>query len=397
MSAQGSLAEYAMQHDWSSFFDAFGITALVLGLFWLGLRSKSLSRFFPAQPERISSIDGLRGFLALAVLFSHLLSFRTYLRTGEWTFPGHFFEFAPVTAVQLFFCITGFLFWSKAIRRKGRLDVKEFYVRRFLRIFPLYVAVVAATAATLMAHGRGALSAADFESAAQLLYPRTASGDWPTIRGQTPFFYLAQCWTLAFEVCFYAIFPVLAWIFARSLKSFVAFLPVALAILLIGLRVSRLEDLAQCAPFLVGMISAEVVERKVALSFLRGIGGTVLVVAGLAVLYMHHSKFSDVMLLLCFVPIAAGNTLFGLLAWKPCRALGDISYSVYLIHLLAIHWLVFAWPYSVAGASVRGFWLFGTLSVLATVLCSLVTYRLFEEPFMRSRGSFSQVKPALAA
>ncbi|HWD40955.1 MAG TPA: acyltransferase [Fimbriimonas sp.] len=375
-----------MTADAISLAASFFITLLILGLFWIGLRSERLAKIFPTQSERISSLDGLRGFLALAVVFSHLLSYRSYLSSGRWDFPNHFFEFAPVTAVQMFFCITGFLFWSKAIRSKGKTDVGDFYWRRFLRIYPLYFVMVVISVAVLIWTPYGKPASPAWSDPAKILFPHIPNTEWPHINGRSPFLTLAQSWTLSFEIGFYALFPLVAWVFARSLRTFLLFVPLFVAVLIYSVKAPSMQGFSQCAPFLVGMISAEIVERRFALDFLRGIGGTILVAVGLGVLYVSHTKITDVLIILTFAPIAAGNTIFGVLAWKPCRALGDISYSVYLIHLAVITILLMAWPLDVAHSTTGAFWGFGTTAVLLSVLASLGTYRVFEEPFMRKKS-----------
>jgi len=373
---------YPIVTDGSSILFAGLSLALILGLLWVLLRIKPLAGIFPPESARISSLDGLRGFLAFAVVFSHLLSYRIYLQTGKWDFPDHFFKFAPVVGVQLFFCITGFLFWTKAIRSGGRFNVPSFYRRRFLRIYPLYLAVALVTAAVcLVTPSSDPSGVHNFASAIWILVPH----EWPEIHGNASFYYLAQSWTLAFELIFYFLLPLLALAFAKSAKSFALLSLLFLAFLVICMKVSALAQLAQCAPFLVGMITAEVRERAKLEQFFLGAWGAAISLGGFVVLYVAHSKFSDVFLLACFMPVAHGNTLFGLLSWRPCRALGDISYSVYMVHLVIIGLAIRALAMTVQPWALPNYqyWLFGFACCLVIVAVSLATYRVFEQPFIR--------------
>lgn len=67
--------------------------------------------------KRLRSLDGLRGFLALAVVFSHGAVYQRYLVDGVWQAPpSPFYAFLGPFGVSLFFMITGFLFWSQIVR-----------------------------------------------------------------------------------------------------------------------------------------------------------------------------------------------------------------------------------------------------------------------------------------
>src|SRR6266404_2564608 len=83
--------------------------------------------------SRFETLDGLRGYLALAVFFHHAVIQYHYYRTGSWGLTGSrlYEAFGPI-AVMFFFMITGFLFWSKAIAKGGRVAPIPLYKNRFL-------------------------------------------------------------------------------------------------------------------------------------------------------------------------------------------------------------------------------------------------------------------------
>jgi peptidoglycan/LPS O-acetylase OafA/YrhL len=67
--------------------------------------------------ERVTSLDGLRGFLAFGVFFHHAVITYFYLANGRWdTPPSRFYTLAGHIGVDMFFMITGYLFWSRLIR-----------------------------------------------------------------------------------------------------------------------------------------------------------------------------------------------------------------------------------------------------------------------------------------
>lgn len=84
--------------------------------------------------KKFDQIDGLRFFAIFSVI------------CGHWNWFAHeFIDFAPITSrgVDLFFVISGFLISIGLFRSKDKTQTKgqslfKFYVRRFLRIFPIY-------------------------------------------------------------------------------------------------------------------------------------------------------------------------------------------------------------------------------------------------------------------
>src|SRR3989338_379528 len=89
---------------------------------------------------RFESLDGLRGFLALNVFFQHAVTNYFYFQTGVWQIvPLRFYRHLGGEAVIIFFMITTFLYWSKAIAQKGDLDAGSLYRSRFLRLAPMYL------------------------------------------------------------------------------------------------------------------------------------------------------------------------------------------------------------------------------------------------------------------
>src|SRR4051794_11471208 len=85
---------------------------------------------------KFSALDGLRGVAVFTVFLSH--SSGRGLSLAPWlnfTGIGHL-------GVYLFFVLSGFLLGHSLL--VSRPTTWEFYVRRFLRIFPLYALVLSA-------------------------------------------------------------------------------------------------------------------------------------------------------------------------------------------------------------------------------------------------------------
>jgi peptidoglycan/LPS O-acetylase OafA/YrhL len=103
--------------------------------------------------KTFGSLDGLRALSIIAVLWHHTHEGIAGLAATGRGFLG----------VDLFFVISGFLIVTLLLRerrRAGSISLRRFYVRRFLRIFPPYyamLAIVAAAAFLKLGNGSAAI------------------------------------------------------------------------------------------------------------------------------------------------------------------------------------------------------------------------------------------------
>jgi peptidoglycan/LPS O-acetylase OafA/YrhL len=91
------------------------------------------------RPEYLPQLDGLRAFAVFAVMLHHFLPLNRVL-------PEDFVTLGSL-GVRLFFVLSGFLITGILLRCRQRASdgetkpsqqLRRFYVRRFLRIFPVY-------------------------------------------------------------------------------------------------------------------------------------------------------------------------------------------------------------------------------------------------------------------
>jgi len=143
------------------------------------------------------SLDGLRCLSILAVIWHHT--------------AGHSFEL-PLAGrgyhgVTLFFAISGFLITTLLLRERekiGTIDLKKFYIRRSLRIFPLYYTVLLIYVVLVMIMERGTDAGKEFVG--NLPAYLTYTSNWfVDLKGERVIFYFA--WSLATEEQFYLVWP----------------------------------------------------------------------------------------------------------------------------------------------------------------------------------------------
>jgi hypothetical protein len=126
-----------------SILPSFGCLGVLLLIVATPLFSRADAPPSPAS-HRIRSIDGLRGFLALAVFFHHAAIYNLFLLDGHWDLtPSRFYNFLGPIGVSMFFMITGYLFWARVIREGAKPAWVSLYIGRIFRIGPLYLVAVA--------------------------------------------------------------------------------------------------------------------------------------------------------------------------------------------------------------------------------------------------------------
>lgn len=144
---------------------------------------------------RIPSLDGLRALSISLVLVGHLAGTRHFpvsAAVGNYWALGEF-------GVRVFFVISGFLITGILLdeqQRSGRISLRRFYFRRTLRIFPPYLALLAAIFAAA-AFGRVRLAPHD------VAYTLTYSSNYYSGRS----WFVGHTWSLAVEEQFYLLWP----------------------------------------------------------------------------------------------------------------------------------------------------------------------------------------------
>lgn len=295
----------------------------------------------PAAGGRFSSIDGLRGFLAFAVYLHHGVIWFVFLRTGEWVSPrSSLFRHFGESAVALFFMITAFLFITKLLdSRPAGVDWGRLFVGRWMRLFPMY-AVAVALAWALAWVLTGSERHVDMTRLARqatmwLLFTVRVEGinDWDSatrlMAGVT--------WTLPYEWWFYLSLPLLAW--AARGKVPAAWLAIGLVDAVL-FRAGWQLDRWHALPFAGGAVAAGAVRIDAVRAFAarRWVGALVLgcLAATVAWTQTAYSVKALALLSIAFVLVAAGNDVFGVLSSAASRMLGEVTYSLYLLHGLVL-------------------------------------------------------------
>lgn len=340
---------------------------------------------------RLASIDGLRGFLAIAVFFHHFYINYNFKITGQWVNPSSSaYSLFGTGGVTLFFMITGFLFFGKIRAVRGHIDLDRFYLGRVFRILPVYSVSVAMI--YLMAfimtgpHVDSPLSDSldqwvSFHAANINNYPLTTIINAGVI------------WTLWYEWIFYFSIPAIAFVWSKAgLRVWAVGLAALLALYCQrnAVTIPYIDlNAGLFAPFALGGLAGEIGRVALFRRFALGRWGSALSVCAAVMMFSAFSTAYSVsaylLLFLFFTPIALGNSVFGLLRLRAVIFLGEISYDVYMLHGIVIFALfTVAMPNALKEAHTPGRML--SLMLIAAggvMLSSLVVHLAVEKPMLR--------------
>lgn len=341
--------------------------------------------------KRVQTIDGLRGFLAYGVVFSHGQNFHTLFVTGQWAgSPNPFFNLFGTVAVRLFFMVTAYLFWSKLLASQGKMEWPSFYIKRFFRIAPVYWFACLCVFLIVMIETHWSLQVSWIAFGKQI-------GAWlalgilplPDINNHMMSFMilLGVVWTLQYEWLFYVLLPFVSWFAQNKNRALLFVICAILLIVIAAFFVQPYPIIRQVTgvlfTFLMGMLCATLQQYSPRF-LLNPIAQSILVLGIISIIFLYAPDgvyFSTILFAIVFFFIVSGCSIFGLLTLPASQRMGEVSYGIYLLQ-----GIVFYWVYSTQ--FMRHFILQNSIqfwSVMA-LICTLILFLaiwvhiLFERP-----------------
>jgi peptidoglycan/LPS O-acetylase OafA/YrhL len=324
---------------------------------------------------RLTPLDGLRGILSFGVMGCHSFLMFEYIGSGVWvTTYSHFYLLLGETSVALFFSTTAFLFWSRAQKLGGRIPAWPFLRGRIFRLVTLYIFCCLATLAAIAprAHWFSFATVRGLANMAALgmrVWTQVGGVILQPVNGVT--------WSLQYEWAFYLMLPALASVVRADASKYLW--------LLFAGAIAIFPD-NPVLFFFPGVLAVYACQSASITDWCRSRAASVaMILAGIALPCITGDAWGFVGLLattIIFVPIACGNTLFGLLTSRGLRLMGIVSYSVYLLHMLALY---LGQPLLIHAKNhgTPAYWGCCCLLACAVLIVSLVTYRWIEWPFMQ--------------
>ena len=374
-------------------------------------------RFY--RPE----LDVLRFFAFLSVFFCHGLPFAKSPSEGLGWRRLEAVREAGNFGVCLFFLLSSYLI-TELLRLEyaetGSVHLPAFYIRRSLRIWPLYFGVVLSCAAAGIFFHSWRMPAPELVS--YLLF----FSNWYVIATPAAVGTLNWLWSISVEEQFYIVWPMMAKL--GGMKAIrigsIAFLPISLLAVAITEVYQRhttvntwFNSIVQFQFFAVGALLAIFLSGRI--PRLSGGWRVVLAVFGsscwLVASAVCKVKSMDVdpgLLSMCIgyelVSIGCVSLFFAFLGVSTARVpnfiayLGKISYGLYVFHQFALYFMTATRQHLEHRRhdSVAEIWaLFFTdrvLSLFLTVGAGILSYRYIEKPFLKlkDRYTFVSSRPA---
>jgi peptidoglycan/LPS O-acetylase OafA/YrhL len=330
---------------------------------------------------RLRYIDGLRAVAALLVVAAHSVGPMAWI-LGNRT-PLSLTANLGSLGVQIFFSISGFLFTDRILRGTDRTPA-EFFRGRVRRILPLYLVMVTISIAIMLVFSTHPVLFVNILKPSLNFY---LSGILPVpvelIAGNDPANVLGTIWTLRYEWMFYLSVPLLS--FALESNKTISISTILVLIYAIATTDSRSTTI-YWAFFIPGILTAII--RGLDILLLRRIVRRVRIIIPALFLFILFGdegftlfRLSEVFVLFSLIVLAEPKFLCN----ETLGFLGDISYSIYLVHfpVLFLAQQAISRFYQTIFTSVVSQIALEFLFVGVAIIVSSLTYRFIEVPFIR--------------
>ncbi|MDI1355088.1 MAG: acyltransferase [bacterium] len=366
-------------------------------------------------------INALRFFAALGVIITHVELLKgSFGFENCWTNP-IIFNLGGL-GVYFFFVLSGFLITYLLLEEKekyGTINIKSFYIRRILRIWPLYY-IICVLGFFILPYFTGlqiSYLETDFKqhfASNLLLYllilPNLAFSMFPAVP------HIGQLWSIGVEEQFYLVWP---WLIskAKNLLSFLVYLILAILVLKIfvlilghfysGLRWYQvLKNFVAMSKFecmAIGGIAALIYRGKLIniqrFVYNARVFNLSLICIPFLILFTPdliqdgiHILYSFIFLIIILY-ISSGKKLWVNLETGIFSYLGKISYGIYMYHLLVIPSMLFLVKKYGLGMNALGTNFFIYLgSIFGTIFLAGISYSLVESPFIKLKSKYAIIR-----
>lgn len=359
-------------------------------------------------------LDVLRFFAFLAVFMHHALprDASLYIKNGlppaaaQWLLTA---KSAGAFGLDLFFALSAYLITELLLREhanRGTFSVRAFYVRRALRIWPLYFTFLAFTVFVVPT-----IFSDDNFGLIYIVSFALFAGNWVCAAHGIPVSVASPLWSISVEEQFYIGWPLLLRFFGihRIKQLAIALLLVALLtrIWLAAYGVKHpgvwCNTLARLDPIALGALLAFILRGRAPQinKILRVVLGVIALASWwLIARYLRQhgptsvatfalSGLASVVLL--FAVLQSEVRLLRVPPFSWLVYLGRISYGLYVFHLFALAFMMSVVTVPLLGISIK-FELRLLLSLALTVALAAISYSWLEEPFLRLKERFSYLR-----
>jgi len=366
----------------------------------------STARFY--HPE----LDVLRFFAFLMVFCHHALPHDPpfWTNLGVPVFLARIVAGVGATGafgVSVFFVLSSYLITELLLREKdliGTLDVRSFYIRRILRIWPLYFAFLGlAVVLRWIVPGQNVTWRAG-------LWFSLLAGNWFIVFHGFPSSVIFPLWSVSIEEQFYITWPTVVRRVSEAGMLVIAGLLLAIATasrVYLGVHHVGESDVwcntfVQLDPIAIGILTAVLLRGEIPrMSRLLRAALMIAGVTGLALGSMFFGIKNDPLttarIVFGYPSVAIGGALLLLSVLRNRTSssnrvliyLGRISYGLYVFHVLGL--LISDHVVHNQTANLFRYAVRVTVALAATIVMAAVSYRWLETPFLSLKQRFTHV------
>jgi peptidoglycan/LPS O-acetylase OafA/YrhL len=367
-------------------------------------------------PKHMPALDGMRGVAIMMVIVTHAFggwhgAFSIYQDTLAWpptfTLPQWIFDLCDFCkhGVQLFFVVSAFTLWFRAPQTFD--GILTYAVRRIARVGPGYW--LAGLGYTLLAGAAPRLWAPNGVGISDLILAAIFDSAW---QGGPSMAIVPGGWSVSCEVSFYLALPLLAWIIGGRVWR--AVLLTALVTILAQVSAHRdmlaghwdmfsiVHPVEEAPVFLCGIAGA-CIASKVRLPRCRGLVVALMALAAIGIplgrqpqpwILLPHVAFAGIMAL---AVMFAASRPPRFLANAAMRKIGEVSYSMYLVHFVLLAPSLWLAQRLISTNDWRTLAVHIAVTFAVTFAVACVTWRIIERPAIKwaaARGHASVSRPA---
>lgn len=355
----------------------------------------------------LPGLNGLRSIAALSVVVSHIaLSIRGFnlkiylFGINEKGLPNSWY--LGSNGVTMFFVLSGFLITYLLLleSNKTNINIKKFYIRRVLRIWPVYYLYFFVCLLVIFSIGENIGLDAFF-------YYLLFAANIPFIFEFTlPL--LDHFWSIGVEEQFYLFWP---WLIKKTKgNSFSVVLSIVVVINIIRYFLWWRYPYSEGAVFsivnrfdcmMVGGLGAMLFYEK-NIVFLQLLDNKISNILSwiLILLMAFNVKFINAIVDTTIVTVISLVLIVGQINVKNrvinldlpfLNFIGKISYGIYVYHILIIFIFSHLFKYIDLQENYKLFWVYGSV-VSASIIVAYVSYEYFEKYFIKLKNNFAVVK-----
>ncbi len=360
------------------------------------------------------NLNGLRFIAAILVIIHHIELFKSISKIENYWESIPFVGIIGKLGVVLFFVLSGFLITYLLLAEEQttkNISIRKFYVRRIIRIWPLYFLIIVLAFLvipnigifTLPGYGKDVIYSN--LKVKLILYTLFLPNLVLAKYGVLP--YSGHTWSIGTEEQFYLVWPVLLKIFKKN-RLFLMFFVIASYLIIGQLLNSQYSTIfpsqnalrALWSKFNIdcmaigGIFAILLFQKNRTLKFLFNttlfyatiVLVAILLINGVYIPYLHY-EFYSVLFGIIILNFAANDKIKLNLENKIFNYLGNISYGLYMYHPIAI--VLSIWI--CISINMTSNWLIYPLSLGISILIAGISYKYFESYFLKFKKRFSVI------